>query len=320
MIEPARSTGLAEVVAVAARDVRRAEEFAALHGVGRAYGTYEALLDDPEIDALYVALPNSLHAEWTLRAFAKGKHVLCEKPLASNAEEAEAMGAAARRHDRVLGEAFHYRYHPFMERVLTLVREGRLGKLVRAEAIFTIPFAREDAEKDIRFDLALGGGCTMDLGCYTLSMLRHVFGTEPVVRSARAVEGRSGIDVEMNAELAFAGGGVGKMHCAMGEDRLYVSSLVVEGERATLIASNPVFPHLMNMLEIESEEEKTTETIPTGESTYAHQLRAFVAAVEQGVPMFTDGADGVKNMRAIDAVYHAAGLPLRRRSPQAAPV
>lgn len=311
IVEPARTTGLVEVAAVAARSKDRAEEFAALHEIGRVHGSYAELVDDPELDAIYVALPNALHAEWTIRALTAGKHVLCEKPVASNAREAESMAEAASRHGRVLGEAFHYRYHPFMERALAIVRAGDLGRITHAEAVFTIPFAVEDARKDIRFDLGLAGGATMDLGCYTISMVRHVFGSEPVVRAAKAIEGRPEIDVEMRAELAFEGGGLGTITCAMGEDRLYVSSLAVTGERGRLTASNPIFPHLMNLLEVETDSGSTTETIPTGESTYAHQLRAFVAAIRDGRPMPTDGQDGVRNMAVIDAVYRTAGLSLR---------
>ena len=153
----------AELVAVASRDGERAREFAAQGAIPRHHGSYEALLDDPEIDALYIPLPNSLHREWAIRAAEKGKHVLCEKPLALTAAEGREMAAAADAHRVKLMEAFMYRFHPRTEKVIELVRGGRIGELRAIRSAFTFRLTRPD---NIRLKPELGGGALMDVGCY----------------------------------------------------------------------------------------------------------------------------------------------------------
>ena len=157
-------------------------------------------MEDETLDAVYVALPASLHAEWTIAAVEAGRHVLCEKPFASNAAEAREMVAAAERADRRLVEAFHWRFHPVAERVIALARE--IGPLVAGEGHFdaVIP------PTDIRYVRELGGGATMDLGCYPIHWVRTITGEEPEVVRAEATEGPPGIDVTMEAELAFPSG------------------------------------------------------------------------------------------------------------------
>ena len=178
LIRPARRVPDAVVAAVAARDEARAARFADKHGIARVHPSYAALLADPEPDAIYNPLPNSLHCEWTLRALEAGKHVLCEKPLASNAEEAERMAKAATNAGRVLVEAFHWRYHPLADRMREIVTSGELGPIRHVEASFCVPMIRRG---DIRYRWDLGGGATMDLGCYAINMVRTLAGAEPEV-------------------------------------------------------------------------------------------------------------------------------------------
>src|SRR5262249_40721417 len=155
--------------------------------------------------------PNSLHIEWTIRALHAGKTVLCEKPIASNAREAEEMARAARETGMLLGEAFHYHYHPLAERVRAILRDGTIGRLQRMEAQFTVPIP----SNNIRYDFRLAGGATMDLGCYPLHMLRYFSGLAGKVASAKAKIGPTNIDVAMDAELEFASGVTGQMTCSM---------------------------------------------------------------------------------------------------------
>ena len=167
LIDPAASVPEVTVAAVAARDKSRADAFALRHGIPAAYGSYEDLLADPDIDAVYNPLPNSLHGPWTLRAIAAGKHVLCEKPFASNADEAARVADAAAASGLVVMEAMHYRYHPLTRRLSELVAE--LGPVQHLQCWTS--FAIKDPD-DIRYDFDLGGGALMDGGCYAIDCLR----------------------------------------------------------------------------------------------------------------------------------------------------
>src|SRR6266481_9986963 len=202
LIKPAQKSADAEVVAIAARDPARAREFADAHKIPRVHATYEDLVADPELDVIYNPLPNSLHCEWTIAALRAGKHVLCEKPLASNAIEAAKMAKVATETGMILGEAFHYRYHPLAVRVREIIDSGRLGRLSRVEGNFSVPIP----ETNIRFDWNLAGGATMDLGCYPLHMIGYFSGLTPRVIRARAETGPKNIDIAMDADLELAGG------------------------------------------------------------------------------------------------------------------
>src|SRR5207342_1993555 len=181
LIEPAARVPEVTVAAVAARDLARAEAYALGHGLEGAYGSYEALLADPDIDAVYNPLPNSLHGPWTLRAIAAGKHVLCEKPFASNADEAAQVADAASASGLVVMEAMHYRYHPLTRRLAELAAE--LGPVRHLQCWTSFAIAHP---ADIRYDFALGGGALMDGGCYALDCLRLLGGDEPTVTGALA--------------------------------------------------------------------------------------------------------------------------------------
>jgi len=310
LLKPAAGSERAEVVAIAARDPERARAFAEQHGIPQVDPSYEALIRNPEVDAVYNPLPASLHAAWTLAALAQGKHVLCEKPFAANAAEAEQMVEAARESGMVLLEAFHYRYHPLADRILEVVGSGVLGDLQRVEAAFCVPIRDP---QDIRYDLSLGGGATMDLGCYPIHWCRLATGTEPTVLGAEAREEPSGIDVAMTAELRFPGDVRGKVHCSMAPDVGFQAFLQVTGSKGELRADNPLVPHFGHRLRLSVDGSETSEQVG-GRTTYDHQLEAFVAAVLDGAEQPTGGRDGIANMRVIDAVYRAAGMQPRGAS------
>jgi predicted dehydrogenase len=302
LLRPAARIPGAAVVAVAARDPRRAEAFAARHRVPRVHASYEALVADPEVDAIYNPLPNALHAAWTIRALEAGKHVLCEKPFASDAAEAEAMAAVAGRSGRVLMEAFHYRYHALFARIGEIVRSGELGAVRRLEASFCIPLLHRN---DIRWRRELAGGALMDTGCYAVHLLRHLTGAEPEVAAARAVWTRGGVDRWLTAELRFRGDRTARITCALLSAAGVRIAASVAGERGRLAALNWVAPQFWHRLRVETPAGRWVERV-AGEPTYDAQLRAFVAAVREGAPFPTGPADAVANMRAIDAIYAAA--------------
>jgi len=309
LIRPARQVPEAAVVAVAARDRSRAQAFATKHGIPKVPDSYDALLADPEIDAIYNPLPNSLHCEWTIRALQAGKHVLCEKPIASNAAEAERMAAAARDTGHVLMEAFHWRYHPLASRIRAIIDADEIGPVRHVEAHLCIPLLRPG---DIRFRRDLAGGATMDVGCYTINIVRFLAGAEPEVVRAAARLSSPGVDRYMEADFRFADGRTGRMTCSLLSAVLLRVSARVRGDRGEIAIVNPLAPQIYHRLTVRTEHGRRTEHL-RGDATYTYQLRAFVGAVRDGAAIPTGPEDAIANMRVIDAVYLKAGLEPRGR-------
>jgi predicted dehydrogenase len=310
LIRPATGNDEVAVAAVAARDVSRAQAFATKHGIARVHQSYEALIADPGLDAVYIPLPNGLHGRWTRAALAAGKHVLCEKPFTANAAEAREIGELAAMSDRVVMEAFHYRYHPLALRIEEIIASGELGKLERVEAALCFPLPRFT---DIRYNYSLAGGATMDAGCYAVHMARTFGGGTPEVVSAQAKLRDPNVDRAMTAELRFAAGHTGRVRCSLwSADLLRISARVV-GDRGELRVFNPVMPGFFHRLVIRSADGKRVERF-SHRASYAYQLDAFAAAVLRGEAVKTTPQDAVENMTVIDAIYRAAGLPLRNPS------
>ncbi len=307
LINPAKKNADVIVAAVAARDASRARSFAAKHGVASVHESYEGLIADPDLDAIYNPLPNGLHGRWTRAALAAGKHVLCEKPLTANASEAREIAELAANSDRVVMEAFHYRYHPLTLRVEEIIATGELGTLQRVEAALCFPLPKFS---DIRYNYSLAGGATMDAGCYAVHMVRTFGGSTPEVVSARAKLRDRQIDRAMTAELRFAGGHTGRVRCSLWSSHLLQISAHVIGERGELRVFNPVMPQFGHRLSVRSPNGGRVERFPRRPS-YAYQLDAFAAAVQHGEPIKTTPEDAIENMTVIDAIYRAAGLPLR---------
>ncbi len=307
LIRPARSVPEVQIAAVAARDQARARAFAQKHRVPRVCASYQALVEDPALDAIYNPLPNALHCEWTLRALRAGKHVLCEKPIASNAGEAEQMARAAQEASRELVEAFHWRYHPLAARMREVVRSGVLGEVRRVEASMGI---RLPLPGDIRYRFDLGGGATMDTGCYAINLVRFLAEAEPSVVSAEVRRSSPDVDRWMRAELRFEDGRSGGVECSLFSAKLLAVRARVIGSRGELAVLNPIAPHLFHRLRLRAGGESRSESVP-GEATYTHQLRAFAAHVSGGPRMSTDARDAIANMRVIDAVYDRVGMKRR---------
>ena len=310
LINPAKENTEVVVAAVAARDVSRGRAFAAKHNIARVHDDYDKLIADPDLDAVYNPLPNGLHGRWTRAALAAGKHVLCEKPFTANAAEAREIAQLAAQSDRVVMEAFHYRYHPLALRVEEVIASGELGKLQRVEAGFCFPLPRFS---DIRYNYSLAGGATMDAGCYAVHMVRTFGGGTPEVVSAQAKLRDPQVDRAMTAELQFASEHSGRVRCSMWSSHLLQISAHVFGDAGELRVINPVVPQIFHRLSIRSAGGKRVERFPR-RASYAYQLDAFSAAVLRGEPVKTTPEDAVENMTVIDAIYRAAGLPLREPS------
>ena len=308
LIRPAAANPEATVEMVAARDPSRAATFAARHGIARSAGSYQAVIDDPDIDAVYIPLPNSLHGRWTLAALDAGKHVLCEKPFTANAEEATTVAAAADKaaveSGLVVLEAFHYRYHPLAHRMREIVESGELGRLHHIETWLCAPIANK---ADIRYQFELAGGAMMDMGCYVVHMARMLGGEEPSVTAATAKLRTPDVDRAMTADLLFPSGHTATVHCSLWSSSLLHLSARVVGDVGELRVFNPIGPQYASWLTVRSGGGRRTE-IPSRRPTYAYQLDAFCDAVLRGEPAITTPDDAVANMAIIDAVYRAANM------------
>ena len=306
VIAPAAEIEGVAVSCVAARQQERARAFAEEHRIPKVETDYAALVASDKVDLVYNGLPPSEHAKWSIAALKAGKHVLCEKPFAMNAAEAQSMIEAAQETGRHLIEAFHYRFHPLFERILQVLRSGEIGPITKIESHFNVPIAATPGE--LRYDQELGGGAFMDLGCYPVHWARTVMNTEPEVLSARADWHESGVDTAMSAELEFPGGVPAQLESSMSETLPKGGDAVLKvfGKLGTLTAKNPLAPHAGHELIIEVDNDRRVEDVK-GNATYFHQLQHVVSVVRGETTPFTGGADAVNNMRVLDEVYRHAG-------------
>jgi xylose dehydrogenase (NAD/NADP) len=291
-----------EVVAVASRDLEKAKEFAGRLGIPHAHGSYMALLEAEDIDAIYIPLPNSLHREWTIRAAQAGKHILCEKPLALNADECLEMDAAARQHGVILMEAFMYRFHPRTQKALGMARAGAIGELRMIHSAFTFRLTRPD---NIRWSAELGGGSLMDVGCYCVNISRSAAGKEPEVVQAVARWSSSGVDEQMAGTLQFAGGLLAQFDSALTMDRREAYELAgTDGflavEAAFLPGTDPV-----SIEEVHGRQPHKLHTI-NGADEYQLMVEHFADCILQGKTPRYPAAEAAANLRVIRALYRSA--------------
>jgi predicted dehydrogenase len=312
LIAPARKVPDVRIAAVAARDPVKARAFAQKHKIPRVQENYDALLKDPAIDAVYIPLPNGLHGAWTIKALEAGKHVLCEKPFTANAEEAQQVADVAAAHpDRVVMEAFHYRYHPLAAKMQAILNSGELGTLRRLESWLCIPLPLMN---DIRYQFALAGGAVMDTGCYAVHVLRLLAGGEPEVVAACATLARPQVDRRMEADLIFPGDVTARMTCSLFSRTLLRIAVRAIGDQGEMRVTNFMAPQYFYRLTVRTSQGTRAERVPADGTSYTYQLAAFANAVTQGAPVPTGPADAIANMRVIDAIYRKAGLEVRQPS------
>jgi predicted dehydrogenase len=314
IVDPARTAGH-RIVAVAARDRRRAESFAAEHGVERVLDSYADVIADPEVEAVYNPLANGLHGPWNLAALAAGKHVLTEKPSASDAGEAVEVRDAAAKAGTVFLEGFHYLFHPVTRRLHQLLESGELGEPRHIETMVAIP---APPGTDPRWSLPLAGGALMDLGCYSLHaqrMLAPWTGGEPRLTSARGGEraGAPDVDEWLDADLEFPGGATGSARCHMAYHETRMTCRIV-GSRGEARAANFVLPQLDDRITVTTAAGERVEELGR-RSSYTYQLEAFAARVRHGTPLPIDADDALATMSLIDGCYRAAGFAPRPRTP-----
>jgi len=285
-------TARAELVAVGSRSSASAGTFADEFQCSPC--NYEDLLADPNVEAVYISLPNGLHHEWTVRALRAGKHVLCEKPLAANANQAEEMFAEAEAVDRVLVEAFMYRCQPIIKRLLETVHQGAIGQLKLIRTHFT--FNRPPLSSDVRYQSQLAGGSLMDIGCYCINLARAIAAAEPTEMHAVAHQHELGVDEYAAGTLSFAGEPLAVFTCGM----------TVTADRTTFIAGSEGYiaietPWFSNgSFQIVKGDEVQTITEESPMDLYALEAEAFAAIVQDGAKPWITKDDSIGNMRVLD--------------------
>ncbi len=288
-----------EVVAVASRSPERAEAYAAEHGIGRAHGSYEALLEDPDVDAVYNPLPNSLHVPWSVRALEAGKHVLCEKPMSRHPDQVEAAFAAARQQSRHLEEAFMWRHHPQTHKLRELLDAGAVGRLRMVTASFSFPLADVG---DIRMQAGLDGGSLMDVGCYCVSGCRLVARAEPERVHAEQAIGGDDVDVTLAGTLRFPDDVIGQFHCGFAIGARH--HLEAIGEEGSLFLADPWHGAAPG---IELRRDGGTERLELEPANpYTHELIDFARAARGDAPTLLGEDDALAQARVIEALYASA--------------
>ncbi|GAA2486449.1 Gfo/Idh/MocA family oxidoreductase [Terrabacter carboxydivorans] len=319
LVEPAAATGH-RLVAVAARDVARARAFADEHGVERVLESYAAVLADPDVEVVYNPLPNSLHAEWNVRAAEAGKHVLAEKPSALDADEARRVRDAVAASGVVFMEAFHFPYHPLMRRLCALLDQSAVGEVRHVQAILRMP---APPDGDPRWSRELGGGATTDLGCYSIAALRllgRFVGGEPRLVGARREDraGRPGVDERLFLEVAYPSGATGSGGSDMDSAERDMA-LTVTGDAGEIVVPMFAVPHEDDSLVVRRHgEPEVVEHLGT-RTSYTYQLEAFASAVRNGRAVTTDADWAVGNAQLIDAAFVAASTPAATTASASAP-
>jgi xylose dehydrogenase (NAD/NADP) len=297
-IAGARQAADVELAAVASRDQARAEQYATEHGIERAHGSYEALLDDESIEALYISLPNSMHVEWSIKALEAGKHVLCEKPLSRSSQEVEQAFEVAQSNDRLLMEAFMYRHNPQTKRLKELVQDGAVGRVRLIRGAFSFHTA---SASDVRLSTALAGGALMDVGCYCVSGARLLAG-EPERVSAEQTLGGDGVDIVFTGTMRFADDVLG--HFDAGLALASRDELEVVGEDGSLFLDDPWHCRTPVM---EWRGQGGTELIELEPAdSYGLEAENFSRAIRGDESPLLGHEDALGQARTIEALYEAA--------------
>ena len=291
----------AELLAIASRTQARAEEVAQQFDIPRAYGSYEQLLQDPDVDAVYIPLPNSMHCPWTIKAAEAGKHILCDKPLALNAAECDQMIAAADTHGVRFMEGFMYRFHPQTQRVRELLQAGTIGDVRMIHAGFS--FFLTDPT-NIRLIKELGGGSLMDIGCYCVNVARFIAGEEPATFYATAKMRKDGLDISLAGHLNFPNGITAIFDC--GFDRIRRQFYQIAGSEGQITVPVAFVPGTVDtQIHVQSPSAAPqTITIPATDQ-YRLMVEHFAACVLDDQPFAWPASDGRNNMRVLDALYES---------------
>ena len=310
VIPPLRLSPRNQLVAVASRDKARADEYAKKWEIPTTYGSYEALLADPNIDVIYNPLPNGMHAEWTIKAAQAGKHVLCEKPIGVTPAEVDAMADAAKKAGVYVTEGFMYRHHPQTLKVKQLVESGAIGKLRLVRGSFTFNIARED---DIRLNKELTGGSIWDVGCYPISYARYIIGAEPVEVFGRQVTSKSGVDETFVGQMRFPGDVYAQFDS--GFRAPFRTHIEIVGSEGIITVPRPFKPNDQDQVLLSKGD--TVETVTSdSEVLYLGEVEDIADAILNGKPPRISLADSRANVATILALLQSSreGKPITLRN------
>ena len=317
LIPPMRACERSELVAVASRTQSKADAYASEWAIPNAYGSYQAMLDAPDIDAVYISLPNSLHAQWCVQAAAAGKHILCEKPLALSTEEVDQIDTAVRQHNVILQEGAMYRYHMQTANVCELIASGVIGEVRAVNGTFTFVL---DNPGDFRLEPDLGGGSLWDVGSYLVSFIRTVLDAEPTSVAAVQTTDARGIDLSLTGLLSFAGGVSGRFFCSFAALPRWHAEIIGNAGRIELDhpwlnnIGEPAHLHITTVSEDASAStfgdnvaEQVTERLRyENVNPYSDEVKAMVGAILDGEAPVISMASSRGNIAALVALYRAA--------------
>jgi len=301
LIPAIRASTRSRLLGVASRSLAKAQAYADDWGIAQAYGSYDAMLADPNIHAVYNSLPNHLHAEWTIKAVEAGKHVLCEKPIALTSSDVTAIANAAKAHNRIVTEGFMYRHHARTKRVQQLVADGVLGELVLIKGAFTFTIA--DVHK-IRLDPAMGGGSLWDVGCYPVSFARMITGEEPEALQAFQVLGDTGVDLSFTGQMRFPSGVLAQFDC--GFNAPFRMEMELVGTEARMVLPKAFKPTDDTPILLYRGDDAPEVIEVTGNLLYLDEVDDLVAAALDGTSPLLSLAESRANVAAITQLYEAA--------------
>jgi predicted dehydrogenase len=300
IIGPIRNSKRSRLLAVASRSLERAAEYAKSWNIPRIYGSYEELLEDPEIDVIYNSLPNSLHAEWSIKAIQKGKHVLCEKPISISEDDIKKIINISEETGKVTTEAFMYRHHPQTLIVKKLIDEGAIGKiqLVRGAFCYT-----DDKPTDVRLDPLLGGGSLWDVGCYPINYARYILGDEPVEVYGHQVIGETGVDMFFTGQLLFPRDIVMQFESSFTSP--FLALMEFSGDNGRMVINSPYKPGLKENILLDNGNQVKTIRVK-GEELYSGEVTDMENAIMYGTPPRISLRDSLMNTVTIQALYESA--------------
>lgn len=292
----------AEVIAIASRSQVKADQLAKVHGIPKAYGSYEALLNDPEINAVYIPLPNHLHLEWTLKAAAAGKHVLCEKPAALSEAQVRQMVEVCSKQNVLFMEAFAFRCHPKWQNIRAMLDAGEIGTIRNVSARYSFQVLKED---DIRLEAEYGGGALYDIGCYCVQGVRLIMGTEPEsVTAIPQMTPNGAVDQAMAVAMKFPGGRLATIDCTFAGS--YNQSLEITGTEGIMRIE---FPYQHPKVSLVKKGQLINSVFEYQTNAYVAQIEHFSECVLEGRPSaILPAEDAILNMRVIDRIYAASGI------------
>ncbi len=310
LIIPADSLQNIVIDSIGSRNLIKSLIFSKKYNIPKYCKGYDKLIADPEIDIIYNSLPNGLHTEWNIKSIRSKKHVICEKPIASNSNEALKIKKEFENNKVLLMEAFHYRYHPLFHRINEIIKNDELGKIQDISAKCLINIRRKS---DIRYNFDLGGGSLLDVGCYAINITRTLIKEEPKIDSAYADIFKDQIDTFFHGELYFPSGIKGIIESSLANEKKTGSELKIKGNRGTLSCSAPFSPYGGVIdLRLKNKKSKIEKLITSKQkSTYYFQLVSFLQSINDKKKIETNINDAVKNLKVIDELYKKAGLKPR---------